>query len=114
MPDDCVVFIYHQSIPIRWRLFNGIDSAYGTNNGQLNYPECVAVDSSNNVYVVDANNSRVEKFDGNGNYLGQWGSFGTNNGQFYFPGGIAVDSSNNVYVTAFYNDRVEKFDSNGN
>ena len=24
MPDDCVVFIYHQSIPIRWHLFNYI------------------------------------------------------------------------------------------
>src|ERR1035438_6495995 len=26
MPDDCVVFIYHQSFPIRWLLFNCMDS----------------------------------------------------------------------------------------
>jgi len=35
VPDDCVVFIYHQSIPIRWRLFNGIDSAKATLQLQL-------------------------------------------------------------------------------
>jgi len=27
VPDDCVVFIHHQSIPNRWLLFNYMDSA---------------------------------------------------------------------------------------
>src|SRR5450631_408342 len=43
--------------------------SYGSGNGQFEYSEGVAVDTSNNVYVVDANNHRVEKVDGNGNYL---------------------------------------------
>ena len=85
----------------------------GTNNGQFENPEGVAVDISNNVYVGDGND-RVQKFSGDGTYLTQWGSPGTNNGQFGFPTGIAVDSSNNVYVADQYNTRVEKFDSNGN
>jgi DNA-binding beta-propeller fold protein YncE len=85
--------------------------SYGTNNGQLEYPEGVAVDSSNNVYVSDANNNRIEKFDGNGTYLTQWGNYGTYNGQFAGPEGIAVDGSNNVYVADEANDRIEKFDS---
>jgi DNA-binding beta-propeller fold protein YncE len=87
---------------------------YGTNNGQLEYPEGIVVDSSNNVYVADANNNRIEKFDSNGNYLTQWGGDGTNNGQLYGPLGMAVDRSNNVYVVDNGNDRVEKFTSNGN
>jgi DNA-binding beta-propeller fold protein YncE len=82
-------------------------------NGAFYYPEGIAVDSSNNVYVVDNGNNRVEKFDSNGSYLTQWGSQGTNNGQFESPEGIAVDSGNNVYVMDNGNNRVEKFDSGG-
>ena len=77
-------------------------------------PYGVALDSSNNVYVADIGNSRIEKLTSSGNYLTQWDSYGTNNGQFISPQGIAVDRSNNVYVTDSFNFRVEKFDSQGN
>jgi len=77
-------------------------------------PSFVALDRSNNVYVTDRGNDRIEKFDSKGNYLMQWGSYGTNNGQFNGPEGIAVDSSNNVYVADSGNDRIQEFDSNGN
>src|ERR1039458_9384487 len=75
-------------------------------------PEMVALDSSNNVYVADYNNDRIEKFSSSGTYLTQWGSLGTNDGQFEGPYGVAVDSSNNVYVADSGNNRVEKFTSN--
>jgi DNA-binding beta-propeller fold protein YncE len=77
-------------------------------------PYFVALDSSNNVYVTDVSNARVDKFDRNGNYLSQWGGPGINNGQFDYPAGIAVDRSNNVYVVDSDNNRVEKFTSSGN
>jgi hypothetical protein len=87
----------------------------GTGNGQFG-PQGgqIAVDSSNNVYVADTDNSRIEKFDYNGNYLTQWGNQGSGDGQLWNPEGIVVDSSNNVYVADYANDRIEKFDSNGN
>ncbi len=85
----------------------------GSGNGQFHYPQCIAVDSSNDVYVTDYDNNRVEKFDSSGNYLTQWGTNGSGNGQLGNPNGIAMDSSNNVYVADGYN-RVQKFDSNGN
>jgi sugar lactone lactonase YvrE len=77
-------------------------------------PSAVALDRSNNIYVADSSNSRVETFTSRGSYLTQWGSYGTNNGQFENPQGIAVDSSNTVYVADTHNARVQKFDSNGN
>jgi DNA-binding beta-propeller fold protein YncE len=77
-------------------------------------PNFVALDSSNNVYVTDFINNRVDKFTGIGTYLTQWGSYGGGNGQFSNPYGIAVDNSNNVYVSDDFNDRVEKFTSSGN
>ncbi len=74
---------------------------------------CVAVDSSGNVYVVDSYNHRVQKFTSSGVFLLEWGGFGSDDGKLYYPKGIAVDSSNNVYVVDAYNHRVQKFTSSG-
>ena len=45
----------------------------GSGAGQFNTPNGVAVDSKGDVYVVDSNNSRVQKFDPEGNFLRTWG-----------------------------------------
>jgi len=70
----------------------------------LNAPQRVAVDSSKNIYVVDLNNNRVEKFGPTGTYL--WTSSGTTLNQ---PYGIALDASANVYVADSANNRIAKF-----
>lgn len=69
----------------------------------------IAVDSTGGVYVADTYNRRVEKFDGSGNYIFQWGSLGTGNGQFIYPEGIGLDFSDSVFVADSGNNRVEKF-----
>ena len=84
----------------------------GTGDGQFSAPQGVAVDSSNNVYVVDVNNDRVQKFNSNGNFITKWGSAGTGHGQFDVPEDVAVDLSNNVYVVD--TSKIQKFNSNGN
>ena len=43
------------------------------------------------MYVTDSANSRVQKFDSEGNFITKWGSKGTADGQFLQPEGIAVD-----------------------
>ncbi len=82
----------------------GIDPAA---NGQFNAPLGVAVDGDGNVFVVDSNNDRVQKFSSTGTYLTQWGTSGAGNGQFNYPTGVAVDSVGNVYVTDVANNRVQ-------
>lgn len=86
----------------------------GSGDGQFSAPYDVAIDSSNNVYVTDVGNHRIEKFDSNGNFITKWGSFGSSNGQFSTPWAIAIDSSDNIYVADQNNFRIQKFDSNGN
>lgn len=66
------------------------------------------------VWVPDASNNRVQKFDANGTYLSQFGSAGAGNGQLNSPRGVTVDTNGNVYVADTLNSRVQKFDSNGN
>jgi DNA-binding beta-propeller fold protein YncE len=87
----------------------------GSGDGQLDTPQGIAVDQSDGaVYVVDGNNSRVEKFDSSGAYLSQFGSAGSAEGQFAGPQGIAVDPTDgSVYVADAGNNRVQKFDSTG-
>jgi DNA-binding beta-propeller fold protein YncE len=36
--------------------------SYGTGNGQFESPAGIAIDSANNVYVVDAGNNRIQIF----------------------------------------------------
>ena len=67
------------------------------------------------MYVTDAGNDRVERFDAAGNYVSQFGASGSGNGQFSVPFGVAVDpASGDVYVTDQVNERVERFDAAGN
>jgi len=62
----------------------------GLANGQLNNVSGMFVDKDNNLYVVDTNNYRVQKFDSNGNYLEKFGSFGSAAGQFNEPNAVTV------------------------
>jgi len=86
----------------------------GIGDGQLDFPQSLAVDAEGDVYVADGGNSRIEKFDSHGTFLTTWGEFGTAAGEIKDPlGGIVVDAAGNVYVSEFSNHRIQKFDSNG-
>ena len=72
---------------------------FGSGTGRFNGAFGVATDGSGNVYVADANNSRIQKFDASGTFLMAWGSSGAL--------GVATDGAGNVYVTE--DTRVQKF-----
>jgi DNA-binding beta-propeller fold protein YncE len=77
--------------------------------GQLRAPWGVTVDGAGDVYVTDAGNHRIEKFDREGNFITQWGGFGNGRGHFNFPYGIAVDAKGSVFVVDSGNTRVQQF-----
>lgn len=76
-------------------------------------PSGIAIDSENNIYVVDSGNSQVKKFDSTGKFLLLWGSVGIGYGQFKNPAGIFADQ-NYIYVADTGNARIQKFDKSGN
>ena len=92
--------------------------SYGTGDGQFITPAGIAIDSNDEVYVVDSSKGstsshRVQVFDSLGNLQRQWGSYGSGDGQFNAPWGIGVGPDDYLYVTDFYNHRVQVFNSDG-
>jgi DNA-binding beta-propeller fold protein YncE len=89
--------------------------------GEFGSPAGLAIDSSDDLYVVDWANSRVEKFDptagANGDeveFVSSFGSSGTGNGQFsgWRRGSfISVGPGDTVYVGD--QNRIQEFDSSG-
>ena len=88
---------------------------------RFNTPIGVAVDSSDNVYVADADNQTIRKITPGGvvtTLAGTAGSFGSTDGtgaaaRFFYPYGVAVDSSNNVYVADIGNQTIRKITALG-
>jgi DNA-binding beta-propeller fold protein YncE len=90
------------------------DCAEGLREGNFSTAICMlAVDRDGNVFVTDRGNSRVQKFDGAGHLLTQWGRPGTGDGEFDHPFGITVDGQGNVYVGDVGNARIQVFDGSG-
>ena len=82
----------------------------GTEEGKFYKPSHITLDKAGNIFVTDAFNYRVQKFDPEGKFLKVIGYQGDTLGGFARPKGIAVDDGGYLYVvdTAFEN--VQIFD----
>src|SRR5262249_53488120 len=50
--------------------------SHGTGPGQFQQPHGIAVDDQGVIYVADRNNARLQRFDLDGKYLGEWDDLG--------------------------------------
>ena len=79
--------------------------------GVFNRPTDVTWDTQGNIFVSDGyNNSRVAKFDKNGNWVKAIGERGNQPNQFNTPHGITSDAKGNIYVADRGNRRVQVYD----
>jgi C1A family cysteine protease/sugar lactone lactonase YvrE len=85
----------------------------GSGNGLFEMPWAATVDASDQIYVADMGNNRIQKFSSTGTLIKQWGESGSGNGQLNSPQGIAVDSVGYVYVADTNNNRIQKFSGDG-
>jgi sugar lactone lactonase YvrE len=109
----------------------------GSLGGEFMEPSGVGFDSAGDMYAVDADNNRVEKFDATGAFLLAYGKDvdstqpgtgpevctvaasckagapGDQAGEFFAPTGVATDAAGSVYVSDSLNARVQKFDASG-
>ncbi len=122
------------ALAVRGHVFGHAFGSAGTGNGQFSEPSGVAVnEATGDVYVLDKGNNRVQYFDSNRNYLGQFNGETSPTGKFSQPVGIAVDSAcvqhkpvltgaacetfdhsnGDVYVVDYDHKAIDKFDPTG-
>lgn len=80
--------------------------ARGLNLGNLVRPKGVAVDSEQNIYVIESYYDHLLVFDRQGRFLLPIGGLGKDIGQFYLPSGVWTDAANRVYVADMFNGRI--------
>ncbi|HOZ53258.1 MAG TPA: hypothetical protein PK142_01110, partial [bacterium] len=104
--NDCLVKKYNSSSPQREFIdsWGGCSADSGSFNITTKFE--AAVDSDNNIYVVDTGNHRIQKFNSSGTYITEW--------SIITPIDVVVDSFDNVYVASNMPHYITKFDSSGN
>jgi hypothetical protein len=86
----------------------------GDDQTHFGRPQDVAFTQDGSILVADGlTNSRIVKFDGDGNYLLEWGTRGSEEGQFNAVHAVATDDQDRVYVADRSNDRIQVFDQMG-
>jgi cytochrome c-type biogenesis protein CcmE len=75
-------------------------------------PTDIATDNAGNVYVLDTENDKVQKFTTNGTFVKEWSIQRTKASELVLTD-IAADSEGNVYVLDAGSNRVQKFTTDG-
>ncbi len=80
----------------------------------FNKPADVGFSRDGDIYVADGyGNSRIVKFDRDGNFIKAWGSYGAGPGEFDLPHSVVVDRTGRVIVADRENGRIQVFSSDG-
>ena len=99
------------SSPLTSQLFGQVEiiGTRGTAPGQLNKPRSVALDTNDNLFVVDMT-GRVQKFSPEGRFLSSWQMPQTDKGK---PKGMCRDAQGNIVVLEPHYSRVNCFTPDG-
>ncbi|MPZ24672.1 MAG: hypothetical protein GEU28_14345, partial [Dehalococcoidia bacterium] len=85
----------------------------GSSAGEILQAADVVVDPAGNVWIADARNNRIHKFDAQGRYVSSLGRGGVDPGSFNQPWSLAIDAQGFIYVADTWNHRIQKFDAEG-
>lgn len=85
---------------------------YGEDEGKLDKPFDVAINSKDEILVTD-DRHRVQIFDLQGGFLRSFGTRGRKNGQFRHATSLTVDDEGGIFVCDQGNHRVQVFSSQG-
>jgi sugar lactone lactonase YvrE len=76
-------------------------------------PNDIVLDSTGNMYILDAGNSRIQKLSPEGNFISSIGRKGQGPGEFNYPRSVEIDAKYNLYVFDAGNRRIQIFTSDG-
>ncbi|MHC4479924.1 MAG: NHL repeat-containing protein [Planctomycetota bacterium] len=90
-----------------------LECGQGDGQAQLKFPKGVALDRHGNLYIPDAGNNRIQRFDADGTPMGPVGSEGEGPGELSFPCDVEIDDAGLLYVADTYNCRIQKLTPQG-
>jgi len=64
--------------------------AHGKEQGEFNHPFGIAFDDTQNIYITDSLNHRIQKFSPEGNFILEFGKHGKEEKEYNEPTGIAI------------------------
>ncbi len=76
-------------------------------------PADIAFDREGNIYVLDAGNHRIQKFNPDGTYLATIGRQGEGPGELQFPLSLDIDARGYLYVPDMGNQRIQVYKPDG-
>lgn len=80
---------------------------------EIKIPKGLACDAHGTVYLGDAGNNRVQRFDASGAAMGALGKYGNGPGEFDFPCDLDLSRDGVLYVADSGNDRIQKLTAQG-
>jgi len=101
--------------PEPWTWLTHVIERAAPGRAALYQPTDIAWSKDGSSFVADGyGNSRVAKFDKDGNFVKGWGERGAQPGNFNTPHSIVIDHNELVYVADRGNNRIQVFDTEGN
>ena len=73
----------------------------------------VKVGPDDRIYVTDTGNNRVQIFNQDGNYVGEFGGSGEEQGFLNEPVGITISEAGEIFIADSWNQRIQVFGLNG-
>lgn len=101
------------SIPFSYEPFLPPEDTTGNYTLFIQMEGDIKIDANGNVFVLDAGNNRIMKYDKNGKFLQQIGSVGQGPGELLNPINFDIGDDGTIYVWNNGNGRIEIFDRNG-
>ncbi len=118
---DGVRFVHNEkggkwgkNLPIKIELVRTIgDINTLDENLAFNMPSDIIQDDDGNLYILDAGNCRVQKFDPEGKFLASFGREGQGPGEFSFPNSLDFDHLGNLVIADRRGRKIQIFSRDG-
>lgn len=103
-----------KDLPIKIELIRTIgDINTLDENLAFNMPSDIVLDDAGNIYILDAGNHRIQKFDPEGKYLDSFGREGQGPGEFNSPSSLDIDANGNLIVADRRSRKIQIFSTEG-
>jgi sugar lactone lactonase YvrE len=103
-----------ENLPIKIELVRTIGDIYTMDeNLAFNSPSDLVMDDAGNMYILDAGNDRIQKFDPEGKILASFGREGQGPGEFQSPASLDIDADGNLVVADWRARKIQIFSTEG-